>query len=118
MKFRVDLQMKAAFKYLVEQFGARVPGGFLDDREQIRPAFANRLVYKHAMSFGDQVPQNFWQKLFSVYAGFLRQTSKTNFWSQSVEFTRYIRFRIRGKPHFRIMIYYLSGFLHAKKRLK
>jgi len=113
-KFKVHLQVNAGLGYLVDVFHAKVPDQVQNDLAQLKSTFAGRLVYKHAISCGDKVPQTLRQKLFSVYAGFLRQTSKTGFWGQHIEFSRYLRFRTRGKPYFKILIYYMSLLFQAK----
>ena len=114
-KFRVHIQMKEALIYLVEQFNANVPDRFLYELGQIRPAYSNRLVYRHAMTIGDREPGNLWQKTYSVYAGFLRQTNKTGFWSQHIGFIRYMRFRTKGKPLLKILIWQISLIFQSKK---
>ncbi len=107
-KFRVTLQMKAAFNYLIENFDVVFPEFVMDELNNIQITFSDRLVYKHAKKYGDREPKTVYEKLYSVYAGYLRQTSKIGFWSQSLGFIKYIRFRTKGKPYLRILIYYFS----------
>ncbi|NQV03093.1 MAG: nucleotidyltransferase family protein, partial [Bacteroidia bacterium] len=96
IKFRVHLQINEALNFLVTRFYVRVPGTMQHDLGQIKPTYTNRLVYRYAMTIGDQSPQSLKQKLYSVYAGFLRQTIKPGFWSQHFDFVRYMRFSTKG----------------------
>ncbi len=116
LKFRVQLQMKMALNYLVEHYGAGVPDGLLHELRQTGSTYADRLVYRHAMTLGDRTPLTLVQKLFSVYAGFLRQTNRTGFWSQHCDFIRYLRFRTKGKPWARILAYHFSKMFQNNRK--
>nr|NQU92800.1 nucleotidyltransferase family protein [Bacteroidota bacterium] len=107
-KFRVFLQMKSSLNYLKDAFHVQVPENVLSELENIKPSFSDRLVYRHAKKYGDQIPITFYEKLYSIYAGYLRQSSEERLWSQHIGFIKYLRFRTKGKPYFRIIMYYLS----------
>ena len=113
--FRVHLQMREALNYLVKVFDADIPDRVIAALNAMKSSSANRVVYRHAMKIGDMVPETMYQKLFSIYAGFLRQTSETGIWRQHVEFVRFMRFRTKGKPYFRILIYYFSLMIKRKR---
>ena len=107
-KFRVSLQMKDALNYLIENFQAPVSRNFLDELEKIKPTFSDRLVFRHAKKYGDKIPHTLYEKLYSVYAAYLRQSNHTGFLAQHIGFIKYIRFRTKEKPTFRILIYYFA----------
>ena len=107
-KFRVSLQMKDALTYLTKNFQAQVSRNFLDEIEKIKLTFSDRLVFRHAKKYGDENPHTVYEKLYSVYAAYLRQSNYTGLWAQHVGFIKYMRFRTKEKPYFRIMIYYFS----------
>lgn len=107
-KFRVHLQMKEALHYLIEKFDAPVPNKVIDELEKIKSTFTDRLVFRHAKKYGDNIPTTVYEKIYSVYAGYLRQSSEKGLWAQHLGFLKYMRFRNRGKPYFRILIFYIS----------
>jgi hypothetical protein len=119
-KFRVFLQINTALNYLNKNFQVEIPESVLRELGSIQPAFADRLVFKHARKYGDRIPVTLYEKLYTLYAGYLRQTSKTGFWDQHAGFVRYLRFRTKGKPHFKILMYHLSLLFknHTSERKK
>jgi len=116
-KFRVTLQMKAAMAYLVTYFKAPVPERFLTDLQNTKVIFADRVVFRHAKKFGDKIPETFYEKLYTIYADYLRQSDKTSLWDQHIGFIKYMRYRTKGKPYFKVMMYYLSLFFKNKKQI-
>ena len=107
-KFRATLQMREALNYLHEKFYVDFPENLMEELNNAKSTFSDRLVFKHAKKYGDREPETLNEKMYSIYAGFLRQTGRTGFWSQHIGFIKYMRFRTKGKPYFRILIYYLS----------
>ncbi|MCF6171945.1 MAG: nucleotidyltransferase family protein [Bacteroidales bacterium] len=116
-KFRSSLQMKDALNYLTKNFQSVVSRSFLDELAKIKSTFSDRLVFRHAKKYGDEVPQTVYEKLYSVYAAYLRQSDLRGFWAQQIGFVKYMRFRNRGKPYFRIMLYYFSLLFRKPKKI-
>jgi hypothetical protein len=107
-KFRVALYMKDAVNYLINNFNAEFPGFFLVQLHQIKITQTERFVFNHAQKHGDEQPKTFVEKLKSVFAAYIRQTSRKNYFSQLLGFAKYLHMRNRGKPFFRILIYQTS----------
>lgn len=116
VKFRAHLQMRSALKYLSDTFLQKIPEKVLDDLEKIKSDYSTRLVFRHAISIGDRHPASFMEKMYSIYAGFLRQTSSQGFVRQHLAFLKYFRYRTKGKPWLKIFIYYLSLAFSSKKK--
>ncbi len=110
-KFRVVLYMKDALKYLAKEFHADIPKDFFSEINKIKVTSADRLIFNHAQKYGDKTPETFYEKIYSVYAGYIRQTSKNSFWGRQIGFLKYMRYRTRGKPYFGILVYQVSLFL-------
>ncbi len=117
-KFRVSLQMKDALNYLIENFQAQVSRNFLEELDKIKSTFSDRLVFHHAKKYGDDNPKTVYEKLYSVYAAYLRQSKHTGLWVQHIGFVRYMHFRTKEKPYFRILIYYSSLLFKKTKKTK
>ena len=116
VKFRTHLQMKSALKYLSDTFLQKIPETALDNLEKIKSNYSTQLVFKHAMTIGDRHPATLAEKLYSIYAGFLRQTSSQGFVRQNLAFLKYFRYRTKGKPWLKIFNYYLSLALSSKEK--
>jgi len=114
-KFRVALYMKDAVNYLIRHFNANFPEDFLKNLYQIKITPTERYVFRHAQQHGDNQPVTFYEKINSVFAAYIRQTSRKNFISQLMGFIKYLHFRNRGKPFFRIMIYQISLLFKSAK---
>jgi hypothetical protein len=114
-RFSVNLQVKNGLGFLLENFQVPIPSGVLTELESISSSFADRLLYRHAISFGDKVPVTWPEKLRSVYAGYIRQSSKTGFWSIHFGFLRYMKNMTARKPWLRIFRYYLSQIIRSKR---
>jgi hypothetical protein len=108
LKFRVQLQMKSALSYLAERFNQKIPGHVRRELDNMKYDYAARVVFNHAMTIGDRNPVTLYEKIFSIYAGFLRQTSASGFIRQHTAFLKYFRYRTKGKPWVRIIRYYVS----------
>ncbi|MEA3446165.1 MAG: nucleotidyltransferase family protein [Bacteroidota bacterium] len=119
-KFRVSLQMLDAFSYLIKYFDAQIPEKAIIRLKALKSSFFDKLVYRHAKKYGDIEPFTFFEKLYSIYAAYVRQSSKTGFIRINIGFIRYIIFRNKGKPYFRILLYYMSlvGRNRTSKRNK
>jgi len=114
-KFRVVIQLKEAFQYLIEHFQASVPTDFLRHLAKIKPSFAEKVVYRHAKKKGVVVYFPTGEKLFSIYAEYLSQTKRSGFVSQQIGFIKHMRQRTKSKPYHRIFIYYLSQLFRKPK---
>lgn len=115
LRFRVHLQMLEALRYLAGNFRQSIPEKVTDELSKVHSSYSARVVFMHAMKIGDREPVSFTEKLYTIYAGFLRQTDREGFWHQHIAFVKYFRFRTKGKPYFKILAYYLSVFLQTKK---
>lgn len=115
-KFRVYLQMSEALNYLKKNFDASIPKNVFRDINAIKPRFSDKVVYHHAKKYGDKDPETVYQRLYSVYAGYLRQSNETSFARQHIDFVKYLRFRTKGKPYFRVLGYYISLLFKRKNQ--
>lgn len=104
-KYSVIIQVKIALKYLTETFDAMVPTEVSKNVSIIKPTFADKLVYKKKGVF---VYHPSFKKLFTAYITFLKNPSYKGMISKHMGFIKYIRERSKGKPHFKIMIHYIS----------
>ncbi len=109
-KFRVSLQMRDAFDYLRENFKAPVPDDVFNQLSEAKSSFFDRFVYRHARKYGDKEPFTFTEKLYTIYASYIRQSSETGFFRLNFGFIKYMRFRTKGKPYCRILFYYFRLF--------
>jgi hypothetical protein len=116
IRFRAHLQMHAALKYLSDTFAQNIPGKVLNDLEKIKSDYSTRLVFRHALTIGDRHPATLTEKMYSIYAGFLRQTSHEGLVRQHLAFLKYFRYRTKGKPWFRIIIYYLTRAFSSNQK--
>jgi hypothetical protein len=114
LRFRVHLQMKAALHYLADRFYQKIPDQVLRELDNRTADFAARVVFLHALTTGDRNPVTLREKMYSIYAGFLRQTSVQGFIRQHLAFMKYFRYRTKGKPWFKIFIYYFSRTLSKR----
>ncbi len=105
-KFRVTLYMKDAVHYLTETFHVRFPEPFLKTLKNIPVTSIDRLVFRHAQKYGDKEPETLYQKVYSLYAAYMRQTSKTGFMERQIDFIKFLRYRTKGKPYLKILLYY------------
>ena len=117
-KFRVSLYMKDALNYLVRTFDAPAPASKLKEIESIRVSSVEKLIFRHSQKFGDKDPDTFTEKIYSVYAAYMRQTNKNGFIARHAGFINYLRFRNKGKPFFKIVVYQISLFFKNNLRIK
>ena len=117
-KFRAALYMKDALNYLVNTFHAPVPAQFLSKINCLKVSSVERLIFDHAQKLGDKNPETFAEKIYTVYAGYMRQTNKTEFLARHIGFIKYLHFRNKDKPYFRILIYRISLLFKMKKTKK
>jgi len=106
--------MEDALNYLMKEFRAEIPGSFITEINKIKVTYIDKFVFKHAQKYGDKNPETFYEKIVSVYAGFMRQTSIKGFWRQHIGFYKYMLFRTKGKPYFKVFMYQFS-LLFKKK---
>lgn len=76
-KLRVYLQIKEALLYIHEHFKADIPQEVIDQIHNYQPSFIERVVYRHGKKVGDNALEfTFYERLYSFYARYLRQTSR------------------------------------------
>jgi hypothetical protein len=115
-QFRVTLYMKDAVGFLIKGFEAEFPQTFIDGLYQIKITPTDRFVFGHAQKYGDKQPVTMTEKLISVFAAYMRQTTRINFFSQLFGFIKYLHFRNSGKPYFRILMYQISILFKPSKQ--
>ena len=111
-KFSVQVQLKTATKYLKETFGAPIPEDVYSRISNIKPTLADKLVYKRKGVF---VYHPSLKKLFVAYISFLKNPAHKSLVAKNIAFFRYLRERSKGKPVFKILIYYVSVILKRRK---
>lgn len=111
-KFNVRVQLKIATKYLKDTFNAPIPDEVYNRVMKIKPSFADKLVYKRKGVF---VYHPSFKKLFIAYISFLKNPAYKSFPGKNFAFFRYLRERSKGKPVFRILVYYISVMIKHRK---
>jgi hypothetical protein len=117
-KFRAVLYMKDAVNYLIHHFKAEFPETFVEGLLKMKVTRTEKFVFAHAQKYGDKQPKTFVEKINSVFAAYLRQTSRRNYFSQLMGFIKYLHFRNRGKPFLSILFYQASLLFKASKPLQ
>ncbi len=106
-KFRLVLQVREAFSYLVRCFNAPVPDSVLQELNNTKVSLSERLVYRYDKKNPDSIPDNFIAKLKMLFVIFLRQSDRNGFFRQMSGFVKYLMFRIKGKNPLKILKYYV-----------
>jgi len=96
-RYSVSLQMKEGLNYLHNTFNAPIPGYFMDRINKIKPRWADRLVYRHAIAFGDRSAHTFRQRVSKVYVNYIRQAGNKNFFRLHLGFIRYAYALSKGR---------------------
>lgn len=96
-RYSVSLQMKAALNYLHNAFYAPIPGCVMDKINGIKPKWADRIVYRHAIAFGDRSVHTFRQRVYKVYVNYIRQSGRKSFLQLQAGFANYVFALSRGK---------------------
>ena len=115
-KFHVVIQIIEGLKYLKETFNAPIPTHIYSEILQLKPSLTDKMVYKYGKRQGVFVYHPSHEKLAFLYTDFLKHHPTKNIFHRYVGFLKYMRNRIKGKPVFRIMIYYLSFFIKQNSR--
>lgn len=111
-KFSVIIQVKEALKYLTENFRANVPAAVYETIMGIKPTFADKLVYRKKGVF---VYHPSFKKIFTAYITFLKDPSRKGMVSKHIGFIKFARERTKGKPHFKILLHYISILRKGKR---
>lgn len=110
-KFHVVIQIKEGLKYLKEVFDAPVPQHIYSEIVKLKPSVTDKMVYKYGKRQGVYVYHPSFQKLAFLYTDFLKCHPNQNIFCRYSGFLKYMRNRIKGKPVFRILVYYISFFM-------
>lgn len=91
------MQIKEALHYLDDIFHADVPDSVLKTLSGMRAGWANKVVYRHAMTIGEKSSEGFSQRLFTIYANHVRQSPKKNFFYVNLGFAGYVLKLAKGR---------------------
>ncbi|WP_234569216.1 nucleotidyltransferase family protein [Rhodohalobacter sp. 614A] len=76
-KLRVYLQIKEALLYIKKHFGADIPREVIDQINNYKPSYVEKVVYWHGKKIGDNALEfTFSDRVYSFYARYLRQTNR------------------------------------------
>jgi hypothetical protein len=114
-KLSVIIQLKDGLKYLKENFSAPVPEDVYKQIQLIKPSIADRILYNQGKRRGVYVYHPSFEKLLSVYADYLKTTTRKGLISQHIGYLKFMRQRTKGKNYFRILVYYLSVLLKTNR---
>lgn len=112
-KFSVIIQVKEALQYLTETFHANVPSDAYQTIMAIRPTFADKLVYRKKGVF---VYHPSFKKIFTTYITFLKDPARKGMIRKHIGFIQFARARSKGKPHFKILLHYISVLRKGKRK--
>lgn len=101
--FRVFIQMGMALNYLRQTFNAEIPESVLKELAAIRPGRADKLVFWHAMNIGDRLPENFKEKMLTIYVRYIRQTNNKGFFQAHLGLIKYLFLLAKGKSLRRLL---------------
>jgi hypothetical protein len=107
-RFKVVLQIRGALQYLVQHFDAPVPPEVLLELSWMPVRISERLIYRHDQRNPDMLPDGFFGKINLLFIEYIRHSDQKGVFRLSIGFLRFLRFRVRGKEHARIMWYYMT----------
>ncbi len=97
-KFRVFLQVKEALLYLKDHFDANIPAQVLQQMEEYKPSYVERVVFNYGEKIGDNVQEfTFSQRVYSFYARYLARTSREGFFSIHLGLIQYAAHRLKSR---------------------
>lgn len=97
-KFRVYLQIKEALLYLKSNFNAAIPQEIIDQVNNYKPSFVERIVYWHGKRIGDNAQEfTLTDRIYSFYARYLRQTNREGLVSIHLGLIVYAADRLRDR---------------------
>lgn len=108
-KYKVVLQVKAAFDYLKINFDAAIPEFVMEELNRIPASYAEKLLFRNRNRNTDEEPDRLVPKLYNLFLIYLRQTDKAGFLNQLMGFISYLKFRSAGKNGVRIVLKYFFG---------
>lgn len=112
-KFSVVIPVKEALKYLKETFDAPVPENIYTEINRLKPGLADKLMYRKKGVF---VYHPSFKKIFTAYISFLKDPSRKGLIAKHIGFINFIRERSKGKPHFKILVYYIRVMIRYRKK--
>ena len=110
-RYSVSLQIKEALHYLHNTFDAPIPGAVMERINKTKPRWADRLVYRHAVTAGDRSATTFRQRVYKVYVNYIRQARKKSFLGLQFGFIRYAYALNRGRSWPALFYKYLRLFI-------
>ncbi len=96
-KYHVSIQVREALHYLNDIFHADVPDDVLKALSGMKAGWANRVVYRHAMTIGERTSVGFRQRLYTIYANHVRQSPHKEFFWVNLGFARYVLKLAKGR---------------------
>lgn len=97
-KLRVSLQLKKSLLYLKDHFDAEIPREIIDWINGYEPTYVERVVFKHGEKIGDaDIETTIVDRAYSMYARYLRHTSREGLFSIHLGLVGYVAHRIKAR---------------------
>jgi hypothetical protein len=100
IRYKVVIQVKTGLEYLIQHFDLQIPEHVVRKLKDIRPSYAEKVVYKQANWFGDQRKKfSFPERVFTFYARFLRYSAKENIIVLHFNFLKFAVSRVKSRVY-------------------